>query len=52
MKKLTKEEKDFLMEVLSNVIKNGNSVNQEAFTPTGKQYKIACEMLKSIDEEC
>lgn len=45
---LSEKEKKLLKAVLMNAVKNGNTVNHEAFVPNGDQYKDICKIIEKL----
>lgn len=45
---LTNEEVEILRKCIGQAVKNGNTVNPEAFVPTPDEYKTICSIFDKI----
>ena len=48
---LTNKEVETLRKCIGQAVKNGNTVNPEAFVPTPDEYKAICSIFTKIAQE-
>jgi len=48
---VTEQERQLLDKILSIAVKNGNSVNPEAFHPNPEEYKTTCQLWNKVEQK-